>query len=222
MTPFQPETKKRTWLVLGIMALSIIALIIDSVQQKGWISAGQWGYGFSGLFLVVALVTKDGLLLRFFLFCIIAGFAELASDAWLVKYTETLTYPPGEPMILYSPAYMPFSWTVVLMEVGYIGWLLSYRWNIAKASLALLLFGAVLVPLYETWAIHAGWWSYHDTPTIFKVPRYVILAEGLLMITVPYMLRKVELSKPAGIVLWALIEGVVMLVACFVAYGLVG
>ena len=57
---------------------------------------------------------------------------------------------------------------------------------------------------------------------IFKVPCYVILAEGLLMITIPYMLRKVELSKPAGIVLWGLIEGVVMLVACFIAYGLVG
>ena len=222
MTPFLPETKRRTWLVLGIMTLGIILLIIDSAQQKGWVSAAQWGYGLSALFLITALATSDRLLLRFFLFCITAGFVELVSDAWLVNYTDTLKYPLPEPMILSSPAYMPFSWSVVLMEIGYIGWLLSYRWNMVKASLALCLLGAVLVPLYESWAIHAGWWHYQNTPMILEVPLYVVLAEGILMITLPFMLRKVEHATPIAIVLWGLAEGVVMLLACFIAYGLVG
>jgi hypothetical protein len=222
MTPSQRDTKKRTWFVLAMMAFGILLLIFDSIQKKGWISAAWWGYGLSAVFLFYALITSDRLLLRFFLFCLTAGFVELLSDAWLVNYTQTLVYPRPEPMLLSSPAYMPFSWTVVLMEVGYIGWLLSYRWNILKASLFVCLLGAMLVPLYETWAIHAGWWHYENTRVVLKVPQYVILAEGLLMITMPFMLRKVENAKPVVIILWGLAEGVVMLLACFIAYGLLG
>lgn len=207
---------------MATMSFGILLLIVDSIQQKGWISAAWWGYGLSAVFLTYGIITRDKLLLRFFLFCITAGFAELIADAWLVDYTQTLVYPMPEPMLLRSPAYMPFSWTVVLMEVGYIGWMLSYHWNLWKASVFLCLFGAMLVPLYETWAIHAGWWHYQNTPTIFKVPEYVIVAEGLLMISVPWLLRKVENASPMAIVLWGLVEGVAMLLACFIAFGLVG
>src|SRR5688500_10338398 len=149
-----PHTNKtRTVFVLTVMAFGILLLIVDSIQAKGWISAAWWGYGLSAVFLIYGLVMRDAIILKFFLFCVTAGFAELISDAWLVDYTKTLIYPTPEPMLLKSPAYMPFSWTVVLMEVGYIGWLLSYRWNLLKASLFVCLLGAMLVPLYETWAI---------------------------------------------------------------------
>jgi hypothetical protein len=216
------SNRSRTWFVLGVMTFGILLLIIDSIQQRGWISAAWWGYGLSLVFLLFGLATNDRLMLRFLVFCLTAGVAELIADAWLVQYTKTLVYPRPEPMLLSSPAYMPFSWTVVLMEVGYIGWLLSYRWNVMKASIFLFFLGAMLVPLYERWAIHAGWWHYRDTPMLFNVPQYVIVAEGLLMLTVPFMLRKVENAKPAMVLIWGLAEGVVMLVACFLAYALVG
>jgi hypothetical protein len=204
------------------MTISILILIVDSIKKEGWISAAFWGYGFSAVFLGYALLTRDKILLRFFLFTATAGFAELFADKWLVDYTQTLIYPHDEPILLSSPAYMPFSWTVVLMEVGYIGWLLAPRWGLLKASIFLCIFGAVLVPLYETWAINAGWWLYQNTPKFFNVPQYVILAEGLLMLTIPFMLTKVENSKPTTIILWGLVEGVVMLVACFTAYFILG
>src|SRR5688572_8274121 len=107
MTLSQPTTnnKSRTIFVLSVMTLGILLLIIDSAQAKGWISAAWWGYGLSAVFLLGALIMRDKLLLRFFLFSITAGFAELISDAWLVQYTETLIYPPDEPMLLSSPAY---------------------------------------------------------------------------------------------------------------------
>jgi hypothetical protein len=219
-----PETsnKPRTIFVLSIMTFGILLLIIDSMQEKGWISAAWWGYGLSAVFFAYALITRDSMLLRFILFSVTAGFAELVSDAWLVEYTKTLIYPHDEPMLLSSPAYMPFSWTVVLMEVGYIGWLVSRPWGILKSSIFLCFLGAMLVPLYESWAIHAGWWYYQNTPLVLKVPIYVIIAEGLLMITLPFMLRKIENAKPVTVILWGLAEGVVMLIACLIAYAAVG
>lgn len=220
--PTNSSDKKRTLFVIYVMIISILVLIVDSLLKEGWVSAAVWSYGFSAVFLGYALLTRDKILLRFFLFVVTAGFAELIADKWLVDYTQTLIYPHLEPMLLSSPAYMPFSWTVVLMEVGYIGWLFSPRWGLIKASLFLCAFGAVLVPLYETWAIDAGWWYYHNTPTIFGVPQYVILAEGLLMLTVPYILSKVQKAKPLSIIGWGLVEGIVMLLACFVAYFLLG
>jgi hypothetical protein len=216
------SNRQRTVFVLSVMTIGMLLLVIDSLQDKGWISAAWWGYGLSLVFLVYGLVTRDGVLLRFFLFSVTAGFAELISDAWLVEYTCTLIYPHPEPMLLDSPAYMPFSWTVVLMEVGYIGWLLSKPWGMVKSSIFLCFLGAMLVPLYESWAIHAGWWYYQHTPQIFKVPEYVIIAEGLLMISVPFLLSKVQNAKPLYVILWGLAEGVVMLIACYIAYSLVG
>src|SRR5687767_5861837 len=120
-----PLNKKRTVFVMSIMTLGILILIIDSFQKKGWVSAEWWGYGLSAVFLSYALINKDRIILNFFIFSLTAGFAELFADAWLVNYTNTLVYPRPEPMLLSSPAYMPFSWNVVLLEVGFIGWLVS-------------------------------------------------------------------------------------------------
>jgi hypothetical protein len=222
LTPISSSDKKRTIFVLSVMTFGILLLAFDSIQKKGWITAEWWGYGLSATFLSYALIKKDKLLLSFFIFSLTAGFAELIADAWLVDFTKTLVYPRPEPMLLSSPFYMPFSWAVVLIEVGYIGWLVSKRWGILKASLCLCLLGAVLVPLYEKWAIASGWWYYHNTPKLFGVPKYVILAEGLLMFSLPFLLGKVERSSLLKIVFCGLVEGVVMLLACIIAFAIFG
>ncbi|MGC4020495.1 MAG: hypothetical protein QM734_00390 [Cyclobacteriaceae bacterium] len=218
----QSNDKERTWFVLGVMTFGILLLIFDSVFDHGWISAAWWGYGLSAVFLIYALWRKDQLLIKFFVFALVAGLAELLSDMWLVDFTKTLIYPHPEPMLLKSPAYMPFSWTVVLMEVGYIGWLLTNRWGLVVATIALCILGALLVPLYETWAIHAKWWYYIDTPLLWIVPKYVILAEGLLMLSVPYLLKKTESSGWISVVWFGIVEGAVMFLACVIAYYLLG
>jgi hypothetical protein len=218
--PAQTDNR-RTFFVIGVMTMGIALLIIDSMQKKGWVSAAWWGYSLSAAFFVYAFATKDELMKKFFLFSLVAGFAELPADNWLVMYTKTLVYPPS-PMILRSPAYMPFSWTVVLIEVGYIGWLVSNRFGILKASVFLCAFSALLIPLYEKWAVHAKWWHYENTDMFLGVPLYIILAEGLLMMTVPFILSKVQHAKPGMIVLWGLAEGLVMWLACIIAYAVLG
>lgn len=214
--------KRRLWFVLTVMTIGIAILISDSLQEKGWVSAAWWGYGLSAVFFLYAGIMRDQLLLRFSLFALTTGFAELMADAWLVNYTHTLLYPHPEPMLFASPAYMPFSWTVVLLEVGYIGWLVSKKWGLVKATVFLFVLGAVLVPLYERWAIGAGWWSYVNCPTLFDVPHYVIAAEGLLMLSIPVILSRVEKVNYFTIVLWGITEGVIMLLACMLAYSWLG
>ena len=217
-----PQDKERTWFVLSVMTIGILILIFDSVFDHGWVSAAWWGYGLSAVFLSYALIRKDRLLIHFFVFALAAGVAELFADKWLVDFTKTLIYPHLEPMLLRSPAYMPFSWTVVLIEVGYIGWLLTQRWGLLIATIGLCLLGAMLVPLYETWAIHAKWWYYINTPMIWIVPKYVILAEGLLMLSVPYLLMKTEKANTFKVILLGVAEGAVMFVACVIAYYVLG
>jgi hypothetical protein len=54
------------------------------------------------------------------------------------------------------------------------------------------------------------------------VPKYVILAEGLLMLSVPFLLKKVEQSNIIKTIFWGLAEGLVMLIACFIAFTIFG
>ena len=217
---FSAATKKerfRIIFVLGVMTISIGTLLLDSLWFQGIVSAEAWGYGFSAVFLAYALLSKDELILKFFGFGVVAGFAELVADHYLVATTGTLVYPADELFIWSSPAYMPFSWVVVLVEFGFLGWLLTKKFNLLLSGVILGILGALLVPLYEHWAIGAGWWYYHNTAMLGPVPYYIILAEGLLMIPVPYFMKKLETGKWPLIPAFGLAEGVVMLIACLIA-----
>ncbi|MGD1846104.1 MAG: hypothetical protein ACFB10_11985 [Salibacteraceae bacterium] len=220
-TAISNEGKRRTFFVMGTMGVSIGILLLDSLFFKGVLSAEIWGYGFTAVFLLYAIAAKDQLILKFLGFAVVAGLAELVADHYLVAISDTLIYPTDEPMLWSSPAYMPFSWTVVLIEFGFLGWLMARKMHPSLAGLLLGVLGALLVPLYEHWAIDAGWWSYKDTPMLGPVPIYVIIAEGLLMVPVPYLLLCVEKSSWLWILGLGLIEGAVMLLACILALAVV-
>lgn len=214
--------RKRNIFILGSMAFAVLCLVFNAYFFKGWVSAALWGFGFSIAYIVYAIVTKDALLGRFILFAMCAGWIELLPDHWLVANTNTLLYPSDEPIIDSSPLYMPFSWLTVFIQVGYIGFLLYKKLGLFKASLLVIVIGAITIPLYEHLAIQAGWWSYHDTPMIFNVPWYVIVAEGLLMATVPFFYSRAEKSKWIYIPLLGIIQGMVMWLCCIIAFALVG
>jgi hypothetical protein len=216
------KNRKRNIFILGSMAVAIIFLIINAYFFKGWISATLWGFGFTIAYVLYALITKDALLGRFLFFGMCAGWIELLPDHWLVAGTKTLIYPPDEPIIDSSPMYMPFSWLVVFIQIGYIGFLLTHKIGLFKASVIVTVLGALIIPVYEHLAIQAGWWSYQNTPTIFNVPYYVIVAEGLLMTTIPFFYKKCEKTKLIAIPLLGFIQGMIMWLTCIIAFALVG
>ena len=212
----------RTPFMLGMMTLGIALLIHDSITHLGWISASRWSYGLFAMYTLYAVLTRDLTIARLLGFALVAGLAELVADAYLVDVTKTLLYPVLEPMIWDSPAYMPFSWAVVLTQIGYLGWLLLSRLSAWQVGLLLVPMSGVLIPLYENWAIHAGWWDYHLAPDWWGVPRYIYIAEALLMLPVPALLLKAMGQGGRWIPLAGLLEGLVMLLACLVAFAVAG
>jgi hypothetical protein len=195
------------------MACAIGVLALDSFYFPGNTSAQVWSYSFAAVFVVYAVVFKDALLGRFLIFVVFAGFTELIADAWAVD-KNTLYYPPDQPMLWHSPMYMPFSWVVVLIQVGFIGYLISQKVKMVYASLIMILIGTGLVPLYDGLAIHASWWHYQNTCMFWftSVPYYAIIAEGLLMGSIPPLFRKCQTADWWQIPLWGILQGLLILV----------
>ena len=149
----------RSKFAFAAMAVAIGFLVYFSTFTGGYKTASIWGFGMFSIYVIYWLKTKDKIFGRIILFAITAGFAELFADAYLVNVTDTLVYPSPEPTLWESPAYMPFSWAVVLIQIGYIAWLLQGKLGVWKDGLMMVAFSALLIPLYENFAIHEGWWS---------------------------------------------------------------
>lgn len=214
--------KRRKWFILGSMAVSVGCLAIAAWKFKGWESAALWGGGFSGIYFLYAFIFRDKLMLRFLIFAAFAGFTELIADYWLVNVTKTLIYPENEPMLFASPAYMPFSWIVVLMQIGYIGFLISKRKSLMFTSVAVGVLGCIIIPIYEYFAINAEWWSYTDCKMWGIVPIYIFVAEGLLMLSIPDLFDRCENASLKWIPLLGIVQGLVMWLACIVAFHIFG
>ena len=213
---------RRMWFILGSMVVAIGCLVLAALKYHGWYSAALWGFGFSAIYLLYAIIFNDKIMLHILLFTAVAGFTELLADNWLVVHTKTLLYP-FEPKLLSSPSYMPFSWIVVLTQVGYIGYLINKKHSLLFTSIAVGLLGCCIIPFYEFLAIHAGWWSYTGAPMIGGiVPVYIMVAEGLLMLSVPELFDRCETASLKKITLLGLIQGLIMWIACIVAFKICG
>ena len=209
----------RNWFMLLSMPVSILALYIISYLNLGWKGAVIWSLGFAAIYFSYAVLSKDKMLLHFLLFTMIAGITELWADKWIVE-TNTLFYPEGEPMLVDSPMYMPLSWVVVLMQIGYIAHLIHQKHSLLLATVAAGILGCLIIPLYEFLAIHAGWWHYANTSFWGIVPKYIYLAEGLLMLTVPILFERSQKSKPILIIVLGVVQGIIMLLASMVSYAI--
>jgi hypothetical protein len=194
-----------------------------AIYGLGWRSA-VWNTGLVlFLFGLYAYRHRNSWVRPWLVFGLAAGFAELASDWWLVTRTRSLVYPADEPHLLVSPAYMPFAWALVLLQAGVIAqWLYRHRGPWVAALLTALLC-SVNIPLYEHLAKDAGWWFYRDTPMLWNAPYYIILGEGLLGITLaPAAVLLWRNRRPTIAALLGLLQGVVILVAYRIAWWLLG
>lgn len=228
------DAKKRSIFVFVSMGIAIgtLCLLAFVPSLRGNTGAQLWGYGFTLVYVIYAYATDDELIQRFLLLSFFAGLAEIAADAWAVKGVEALiyTYPvtpwpgakiiPPQPMIWESPLYMPFSWTVVFLQTGYISYLLGRKLKLVYATLLTILLGALLVPVYEFLAIKADWWYYDGSKVLlfFTVPVFIILAEGLLMVTVPYFHKITEGNKVKHIPLLGIVQGLMVLLGGVLAF----
>jgi len=165
---------------------------------------------------------RDPVMARWLLLGLVAGWLETLTDAWLVRYTGSLLYPPDEPMVLDSPLYMPFAWTLVLSQLGVLGGWLAQRMSLAKATLLTAALGGSMIPLYEHLAHHAGYWSYTNTPMVWHAPLYIIVSEFLLSLPLVWMYGA-ALRRPWAYSAWlGVVAGLWMIPSVIVAWWLVG
>lgn len=223
-----PEQTRRTLFVAGTAGAYLIANILIAWRRGGWRPLSIVIAALLAACLAFSWYFRDIALLYYVIFGVVAGVAELPTDAWLVKVSDTLIYPPDEPMIWASPAYMPFAWAVVLVQVCVLGDALAVYTGLAAGTLLVALLAGLYIPVFEHLAKDANLWWYRDTPMIFNAPYYVILAEFLLGLPLVWMGLKAddntfELGELALVVGLGLLEGlIVMFVAVLIAWKAVG
>jgi hypothetical protein len=182
--------------MLGTLALLVGLHIMAAPLGAGWLTAAATvGVTAAALALIAWRRAWRPLVGRLLLFGLVVGLLELFTDFAGEVVARSLIYPPNEPMIWASPAYMPLSWMVTLTLIGYLAWRLSSlspqppRW---AAIILTALWGALNIPFYEEMAFHAGWWRYAAAPGLGHTPFYVMLFEGLLVAPLPWLLARLE------------------------------
>jgi len=215
--------KQRTRLIFITLGYIIIGASISSYLGIGWITAAILTFSTIGAYLVFGIVKKDKLLLHILVFAIVAGFTELLADYWLIHGIQRLVYIDAGPFVASSPLYMPFAWAFVLTQLGYLGWMLSYRWNLWKAMIAGGIVGGVLIPYYEFLAKNANWWYYRlPEKQFFNTPYLIILGEAFIIAILPFVFRKLEKLKPIHSVILGLFVGLWIWSSYFLAYLITG
>lgn len=207
--------------------LATIALVAGSNVVGAWTQAGPRFALASTAFTTAVMVgwtawRRDPVLARWLVIGLVAGWLEIATDAWLVASTGTLHYPPDEPMVWDSPLYMPFAWTLVLAQLGIVGGWLSQRMSMLRASLLCALLGGISIPLYEHLAHDARYWSYSDTPMLMNAPLYIIVSEFLLSLPLVWIHRQAVARRWPWSIALGLGLGLWMLPSVVLAWWLVG
>lgn len=112
---------------------------------------------------------------------LIAGFIELLADYFLVV-NAGLTYNSFEFFILESPLYIPFAWSLIIIQLGYVGFRLYQSIGKAESVLLTGLLGSFYVGFAEILAHSGNLWSYSSAPFsyVYHSPFYILLGEGLM------------------------------------------
>lgn len=207
--------------VIASMVVTLSIALLAAKFHWGYPSAFALAFGMFGILAIYAWYKKDVFLRHLLAFGLAAGFLELFADNWLVNTIQSLVYPAEEPKIWASPNYMPFAWAVVLVQVGYLGYLFSKKHSMIKAMMLSFVIGMCFIPLFETFAKYAGWWYYHPTRMIGNTPLYIILGEGLICFTLPFIYHKSIRHKLLWSILAGAIQGLWIWGAYYIAYRLV-
>ncbi len=218
---FDPLEPKRLRIVIATMVINVIAVaLLAFAPWSDWRTGLALNLFDNALLLGFVWLHRDGLLTRFMIFGLAAGFAELAADAWLVDYTRTLDYSVGGgPMLWRSPAWMPFAWEVVAVQFGYLG--LRLQEHFGKFGLFIIgALGAVNIPYYEEMARRIHWWKYGGCRMISGTPYYIIVGEFLIALTFALLVRKFRRGSMVSAVSTGLVAGAAIFISYAIAYGI--
>ncbi len=211
--------KKTTLVILASSGVLIAWSLGSSILESGPISASIITYGLYFFYWVYALKYRNPLIQRLLVFGTIAGILELVTDHYLVSTIDSLVYPENELMVWSSPIYMPFAWSNVILQLSFVGVLVTRKKGVVLASIILCIAGGMYIPLYEHLAKDAGWWWYHqNVKMVFNAPLYVIVCEALISLSLPVLVQYSERHSLSKTVYLGILEGVWILVSAYIAF----
>ena len=203
-------------LVVNLLGLAWAG--VDAALDLGPWSAWTCTACTSGLYLTQVRWRGPDIKKNLLVFGLAGGVTELAADWWLVSKTFTLHYAPWGPFLIESPAYMPLSWTGMLLSMGFLGWVVSRKHGLAVGTLVSAVVSGIYIPTFEGLAHRAGWWTYDNCNRLGVVPWYIILGETLIGALLPLLVAGV-VTKGRGVIGWALL-GVVAGLWIWVSYAI--
>ena len=218
LDPLEP---KRLRIVMATILINVVAVaLLTFAPWSDWKTGLALNLFDNALLLGFVFLHRDGLLARFMLFGLAAGFAELAADAWLVNFTHTLDYSiGGGPMLWRSPGWMPLAWEVVAVQFGYLGLRLTEHFgNFGLVLIGLL--GAVNIPYYEEMARRIHWWKYGGCRMISGTPYYIIVGEFLIAVAFTLLVKKFRRNDFISAILLGIVGGAAIFIAYAIAYGI--
>jgi hypothetical protein len=214
--------KRTTVTVLTTAAVLLGWSYVSAATAAGPVSASIITYGLYLFYWLYVYKTRNPLILRLAIFGTVAGFLELVTDYYLVDVIHSLVYPGNEPMIWSSPAYMPFAWSNVILQLSFIGVLLTTHFGIFRASIMLGIAGGMYIPTYEHFAKDALWWYYeNNTLMLFNAPAYVIICEALISLSLPGIVYYLEHNKVRKTLSLGVLEGIWILISAWLAFEIV-
>ena len=215
--------KRTSIIILASSGVLVGWSLMSSFLKLGPVTASIITYSLYVFYWFYALRYKNPLIVRLLIIGTLAGLLELATDHYLVDTINSLVYPAKELMIWSSPAYMPFAWSNVLLQLGFIGVLMTRKFGVTKASIFLGIAGGMYIPLYEHLANNAGWWWYHDNvPMVFNAPIYVIVCEALISFSLPWLIQHAENHTLKKTVVLGILCGVWIYVSAYIAFCIAG
>jgi hypothetical protein len=212
--------EQRVFIILT-MLLTLGCALLDAYIDAGYWSAFCLAIGMYCILTTYAIIAKDTLLKHMLVLGIVAGITELLADKYLVVDIASLVYPAEEPKLYYSPNYMPFAWAVVLIQVGYLGWMISSRTSLLKAMLLCALIGFVFIPIFEQCAYWAEWWYYKPCKMLLNTPWYIIAAEGIICFFLPAIFAIESRNKYLLAVGLGIAEGLIIYFAYKLTYTII-
>jgi hypothetical protein len=218
LDPLEP---KRLRVVIATILINVVAVgLLVFCPWSDWRTGLALNLLDNALLIGFVYLHSDGLLARFLIFGLFAGFTELAADAWLVDYTRTLDYSiGGGPMLWRSPLWMPLAWEIVAVQFGYLG--LRLQEHFGKFGLVIIgVLGAINIPYYEEMAKRIHWWKYSGCRMISGTPYYIILGEFLIAMAFAVLVRKIRRGHVFAAAFAGILAGVAIFLGYAVAYGI--
>lgn len=158
-------------------------------------------YAVAGYAIGVVFARFDEMVRHLLAIGTIGGLLELIGDFFLVRIADTLVYPQEYPLLLESPAYMPFAWALLIVFMGYIGLRLGEEAGGAAAYIGPAVVAFISESGFESLASRGGGWVYTAAPLgwIGHAPLFVVVAEALMFASVYYWARQDSIRGGIGI-----------------------